>query len=67
MVTAKYSAFGTLGAAVWRRPKLAVRGGPAHDQAVAATHRPAAGTATRVVVWAGDGTHLHLLPHARAG
>jgi transposase len=53
-------------AAVWRRPKLAARGDPAHDQAVAAITARLLQLPARAVVCAEDETHLHLLPHVRA-
>jgi len=54
-------------AAVWRRPKLTARGDPEHDQAVAAIIARLLALPRRAVVPAEDETHLHLLPHVRAG
>ncbi|HEY2125740.1 MAG TPA: IS630 family transposase [Streptosporangiaceae bacterium] len=53
--------------AVWRRPKLTARGDPARDQAVAAIVVRLLALPRRAVVLAEDETHLHLLPHVRAG
>jgi transposase len=53
--------------AVWRRPKLTARGDPEHDQAVAAVTVRLLALPRRAVVLAEDETHLHLLPHVRAG
>jgi transposase len=52
--------------AVWRRPKLAARGDPEHDQAVAAVMARLLELPRRAVVLAEDETHLNLLPHVRA-
>jgi len=52
--------------AVWRRPKLAARGDPAHSQAVAAIMARLLELPRRAVVLAEDETHLNLLPHVRA-
>jgi hypothetical protein len=52
--------------AVWRRPKLAARGDPWHDQAVAAIMARLLELPRRAVVLAEDETHLNLLPHVRA-
>jgi hypothetical protein len=53
--------------AVWRRPKLTARGDPARGQAVAAVTARLLALPRRAVVCAEDETHLHLLPHVRAG
>ena len=53
--------------AVWRRPKLTARGDPWHDHAVAVIAARLIALPRRAVVPAEDETHLHLLPHVRAG
>lgn len=53
-------------AAVWRRPKLAARGDPWHDLAVAAITARLLALPRRAVVLAEDETRLNLLPHVRA-
>ncbi len=52
--------------AVWRRPKLAARGDPARDHAVALIVKRLLELPRRAVVLAEDETHLNLLPHVRA-
>jgi transposase len=52
--------------AIWRRPKPAARGDPAHDQVVAGIVARLTGLPRRSVVLAEDETHLNLLPHVRA-
>ena len=52
--------------AIWRRPKLAARGDPAHDQVVAGFVDRLLDLPRRSVVLAEDETHLNLLPHVRA-
>jgi len=53
-------------AAIWRRPKLTARGGPAHDLVVAGIAARLLDLPRRSVVCAEDETHLNLLPHVRA-
>jgi hypothetical protein len=53
-------------AAIWRRPKLTARGGPAHGLVVAGIAARLLDLPRRSVVCAEDETHLNLLPHVRA-
>jgi hypothetical protein len=52
--------------AIWRRPKLTARGDPDHAHGVAGIVARLIALPCRAVVLAEDGTHLNLLPHARA-
>jgi len=52
--------------AIWRRPKLTVRGDPDHNHVVAQIVARLAGLPRRSVVLAENETHLNLLPHVRA-
>ncbi|WP_329094206.1 MULTISPECIES: IS630 family transposase [unclassified Streptosporangium] len=53
--------------AVWRRPKLVARGDPDRWRVVAAIAARLRALPRGAVVWAADETHVHLLPHIRAG
>ncbi|GAA2282178.1 hypothetical protein GCM10010145_61560 [Streptomyces ruber] len=53
--------------AVWRRPALIARGDRARAGKVAAITRRLRALPLSTVVWVADETHVHLLPHIRAG
>ncbi|MFI6887398.1 IS630 family transposase [Streptosporangium canum] len=53
--------------ALWRRPKLIARGDPDRWRVLADITARLRALPRGAVVWATDETHVHLLPHIRAG